>query len=121
MNRLLEDQATYSRLEPVYELHNVRVLEPLEHLQLVENHALIAPDDFLQNDFNRDLAIGAICRSDDTVCAGTKGAPKAVLRPDASCVSGPLPTELGSGAEGIPMSVLLLVARGLPMKAVEHG
>jgi len=59
----------------------VRVLEALEHLQLVQDHALIAPDDLLQDDLDGDTAIGAFRLPDDTICASTQGAPEAILGP----------------------------------------
>jgi hypothetical protein len=49
----------------------VRVLEALEHIQLVEDHALIAPDNLLQDDLDGDAPIGAVCLPDDAICAST--------------------------------------------------
>jgi hypothetical protein len=59
----------------------VRVLETPEHVQFVEDHALIAPDNLLQNDLDRDPAIGTFRLPDDAICASTEGAPKTVFRP----------------------------------------
>lgn len=69
----------YSRLEPVHKLDNVRVLQALEHVQLVKDHLLIPPDHLLQDDLDRDATLGAVCLSDDAVCAGAERAPKPVL------------------------------------------
>jgi hypothetical protein len=66
----------------------VRVLEPLEHFQLVEDHALIAPDDLLQDDLDGDPAVGALGLPDDAICAGAESAPKPVLGPRVRRVSG---------------------------------
>lgn len=59
----------------------MRVLETLEHVQLIEDHALIAPDDLLQDDLDGDAAVGPLSLPDNAICAGTQGAPKAVLGP----------------------------------------
>ena len=72
---------TYSRLEPVAELDDVGVLEALEHVELVENHALVPLDVLLQDDLDGDAAVGAIGLAHDAIGAGTQGAPKAVLGP----------------------------------------
>ena len=86
---------TYPRLEPVDKLDDVRVLEALEHVQLVHDHALISPHDLLQDDLDGDATIRALGLPHDAICTGTQGAPEAVLG-------------------------LLIVALGLPMEAVEH-
>ena len=73
--------ATYSRLEPVDKLDNVRVLESLQHLQLVKHHALVAADVLLQDDLDGDAAVGAIGLPDDAIGARAQGAPEPVLGP----------------------------------------
>lgn len=60
---------THSRLKPVNKLDNVRVLESLEHIQLVVHHALVALDIFLEDNLNSHLAVRAVRLPDDTVCA----------------------------------------------------
>lgn len=60
---------THSRLEPVNELDDVRVLETLEHIQLVEDHALVAPHVLLQDDLDSNPAIRALGLPDDAIGA----------------------------------------------------
>lgn len=54
------------------ELDNVRVLHALQHLQLIVHHLLVAPDIFLQDDFDSDLAFRALGLSDNAVCSSTQ-------------------------------------------------
>lgn len=56
------------------------VVEALEHLQLVEDHALIALDILLQDDLDRNsFAVGPVCFSDDAICTRTQGSPESIL------------------------------------------
>jgi hypothetical protein len=71
------------------------VVEAPKHVQLVEDHALIAPHHLLQDNLDGDAAIGALSLADDAICTCAQSAPEAVLG-------------------------LLIVAFGLPMEAVEH-
>lgn len=58
------------------------VVEALEHLQLVEDHALVAPDILLQDDLDRDsFAIGPVCFSDDAICTRAQGSAEPILGP----------------------------------------
>jgi hypothetical protein len=74
----------------------VWVLETLEHLEFIKDHALIALDVLLQNDFDCDLAVGAIRFTDNAVGTRAQGSTKPIL-----CLS--------------------LVALRLALKAIEHG
>ncbi len=116
----------YLGLEPVDKLDNVRVLEALEHVELVKHHALVAADVPLQDDLDGDAAVRAVGLPDDAIGAGAEGAAEAVLgsellvwwlAPDAA--------EGGGRGEWLVVATaphaLLLVALGLPVKAVEHG
>jgi hypothetical protein len=85
--KLGDDVVLVPRLEPVHKLDNVRVVEALQHVQLVKDHALIAPDDLLQDDLDGDPAVGALSLPDDAIRAGTQGAPKPVLGPGSRRVS----------------------------------
>jgi len=69
----------YLGLEPVDELDNVRVLEALEHVELVKHHALVAADVPLQDDLDGDAAVRAVGLPDDAIGACAEGAPEAVL------------------------------------------
>jgi hypothetical protein len=60
------------------ELDNVWVFHALQHLQLIVHHLLIAFDILLQDNFDSDLALGAVGFADDTVCASSQGLSKAV-------------------------------------------
>ena len=66
-----EGGRTYSGLEPIDEFDDVGVLKPLKHLKLVVHHLLVSLDILLQDDLDSDLAIRAVCLSDDTICART--------------------------------------------------
>lgn len=74
---------TYPRFEPILKLDDMRVVEALEHLQLVEDHALVAPDVLLQDDLDgNSLAIGPICLSDNPIGPRAEGPPKTILGPE---------------------------------------
>jgi hypothetical protein len=60
------------------ELDNVRVLHALQHLQLIVYHLLVSADVLLQDDFDGDLALGAVSLADDTICAGSQRLSEAV-------------------------------------------
>lgn len=70
----------HSRLEPIVEFDNVRVLHALQHLELVVHHLLVSAHILLQYDLDRDLALGAVSLSDDTVCAGAQRLSEAITR-----------------------------------------
>lgn len=72
------------------------VLETLEHIELVEDHAFIALDIFLQNNLDRDFPVGTVCFADNAIGARTQGSTK-------------------------PIPCLPLVALRLALKAIEHG
>jgi hypothetical protein len=61
------------------------VLELLQHLQLVIDHALVAADIFLEDDFNRNLITSSRLRlADNSVCTSTKSASEPVESPRRS-------------------------------------
>lgn len=60
------------------ELDNVRVLHALQHLELVVDHLLISADIFLQDNFDGDLALGAVSLSDNTICSSAQCLPETV-------------------------------------------
>jgi hypothetical protein len=91
------------------------VLEALQHVQLVVDHALVALDVLLQDDLDGDLAGRAVCLADDAIRAGAQGSAEAIL--------GPITTSVREGqacgrCEGC---ALLVVALGLAIEAVEHS
>lgn len=51
-----EFQVTYPRFEPVNELDNVRMLQPLQHVEFVVDHLLVSLDILLQDDLDGDFA-----------------------------------------------------------------
>jgi hypothetical protein len=63
------------------ELDDVRVLHALQHLQLVVDHLLVSADVLLQDDLDRDLALGTVGLADDSICAGSQRLSEAVSRP----------------------------------------
>ena len=74
----------------------MRVLHLLEHLQLVVDHLLVSAHVLLQDDLDRDLALGALGLSDDAIGSGAQRLSKAVSRP-ADTVS---KDETGGGGSG---------------------
>lgn len=59
-------------LKPVNKRDNMRMLELLQHLQLIVDHAFIAADIFFEDDFNCDLVAGGGLRfTDNSICAST--------------------------------------------------
>jgi hypothetical protein len=56
------------------------VFHALQHLQLVVHHLLIAFYVLLQDDFDSDLALGAVGLTDDAICAGAQCLSEAVSR-----------------------------------------
>lgn len=69
----------YPRLEPVDELHDVLVLQPLKHLQLVVHHLLISLDISLQDDLDGYLAKRAIGFAHGAIGTGTKGSAESIF------------------------------------------
>lgn len=59
-------------------MNDVGVVERLQHLQLVVDHALVSADIFLQDDFDGDLAGAGIGLANNTVRASTEGSSKLV-------------------------------------------
>ena len=58
----------------------MRVIEPLQHLQLIIDHLFIAFDVLLQDDLDGDLVTLEVCFSDDAICASTECSTEFVLR-----------------------------------------
>lgn len=105
----------YPGLEPVDKLDNVGVLEALQHVQLVVDHALIALDVLLQDDLDGDLASRAVGLADDAIRAGTQGSAESVLGPRRTGV------KEGRVCRRCEGCALLVVALGLAIEAVEHS
>jgi hypothetical protein len=57
------------------------VLHPLQHLELVVDHLLVALDILLQDNLHGHLARRPVCLSDDTICSRTERPSKAILGP----------------------------------------
>jgi hypothetical protein len=115
--------SAYSGLEPVDKLDNVRMLELLEHLQLIVNHLLVALDIALQDDLDGNLAIGAVGLTDDTIGAGTESSTESVQTPrlGQKCRVRHLNSIDGGSNGGGSGRILLIVALGLALKAVKHA
>ena len=60
----------------------MRVLEPLQHLEFVIDHLLIALDILLQDDLNGELPISAVGFSHDAIRPGTQSFPESIHRPE---------------------------------------
>lgn len=54
------------------------VLDALQHLQLVRDHALVTLDIFLEDNLDRDFLAIDLGLSNDTVCACAQGAAESV-------------------------------------------
>jgi hypothetical protein len=65
------------------ESDNMGMLHPLEHLQLIVHHTLVAFDILLEYDLDGYFAVFAICFSNDSVCACPKSPPELVLAPES--------------------------------------
>ena len=73
---------THPRFKPVEKLDNVRVFHALKHIQLVQDHALIAFNVLLQDDLNGDLATTrAFCLSHDAIGSRAEGSTESVFGP----------------------------------------
>ena len=72
---------TDSRLEPIHEAHNVRMLEILEHVQLIVYHALVALDILLEDDLDGHLPRRPFGLSHDTIGPRAERATESVFRP----------------------------------------
>ena len=90
----------------------MRVTHALQHLQLVIDHLLIAPHVLLQDDLDRDLALGAIRFPDDTIGSGTQCLSEAVSRSAVFSIV--------VACRDIRGGTLSIVAVGLTVQLVEH-
>lgn len=72
------NQLPHPRLEPVVEFDDVRVLQALQHLQLVVHHLLVAPHILLEDDLDRDLALRTVGLADNAICARAQRLAEAV-------------------------------------------
>jgi hypothetical protein len=95
-------------------LDNVWVLHALQHLQLIVHHLLISLDILLQDDFDSDLALGAVGLAHDAVCAGAQCLSEAVSG-SAIVVSACEEVCAPHGKYG-----LAVIAVGLAVQLVEH-
>jgi hypothetical protein len=76
-------RGTHLGLEPIHKGDNVRVLELLQHLQLVVDHALIPADILLQDNLDRNfLAITGFRLAHNSVCTCTERTAELVKRPN---------------------------------------
>jgi hypothetical protein len=57
----------------------MRVLELLQHLELVIDHLLITLDISLEDDFYSDLAGRAVGLTNNSICSSTEGSTELVL------------------------------------------
>ena len=57
------------------------MLHPLQHLQFIVHHLLIALDILLEDDLDRVLLAFTLCLSDNAICSCTKSLAKPVLVP----------------------------------------
>lgn len=62
----------YTRLEPIDKLDNMWVLQPLEHVELVVNHLLVAFDILFQDDLDGHLARRTVCLTNNSIGARAK-------------------------------------------------
>lgn len=59
------------------------MVQGLEHLQLIVDHALVALDVLLEDNLDGHLPRATFGLADDTVCARTEGSAEFILRPVA--------------------------------------
>lgn len=62
---------THLRFEPVDKMDNVGVIKSLQHLQLIVDHSLVAPDVFLQDYLDCDLLGARLRLANNSIGAGT--------------------------------------------------
>lgn len=60
------------------ELDDVRVLQALQHLQLVVHHLLIAAHVLLEDNLDCNLPLWAVGLANDAICTGAQRLAKAV-------------------------------------------
>ena len=101
-------------LEPINEMNNVRMVQLLQQVQFIIDHAFVAPNIALQDNFDCNFARRAVCLADNTICSCTQSPPEPI--------QGPAGTErlLFRTPIRIGKSVLLLVTFGLPRELIEH-
>lgn len=93
------------------------MLERLQHLKLIVDHALVATDIFLQNYLDRNLlSVGGIRFANDSVCTSTQCPSEFIESPIASETRS---ANVGLGSED-KEAVLLFIALWLPGQLVEH-
>ncbi len=59
----------------------MRMLQTLEHIQLIQHHALVALNVLLEYDLDGNTAHGAICFSHDAIRSCAEGATESILGP----------------------------------------
>lgn len=102
----VQHRGAYPRLEPVDKLDNVRMLELLEHLELVVDHLLVTLDISLQDNLDGHLARGAVSLTNNAICSSTESSTESILGPIrkdcllGSAVSGSGPGSGLGGSEG---------------------
>lgn len=76
--RLQITGAAHLGLKPVNEMDNMGVVQFLEHVQLIIDHAFVVSNISLQDDLDCNLARSAVCFADNTICSGTKRSPESI-------------------------------------------
>lgn len=80
-SRKTKHDVSYLGLKPVVEANNVRVLQALQHFELIVDHLLIAPDVFLQDDLDGNAAVRAVGLADNSICTGTQSLAESIPGP----------------------------------------
>lgn len=62
----------------------MRMIQPLQKLQLIVDHLLISAHALLEDDFNGDFALRGVGFADDAVGASAEGSTESVQRPEHS-------------------------------------
>ncbi len=71
--------ATYSRLKPIMKPDNVRMIQPLQHVQLIIHHLLVASHILLENDLDGNFPNWTIRLTDDAIGSRTQRPPESIL------------------------------------------
>lgn len=95
-------------------MNNVRVVQLLQQVQFIIDHALVAPNIALQDNLDCNFARRAVCLADNTICSSTQSPPESI---QGSAITKRL---LFRKRIRIGRSVLLLVTFGLPRELIEH-
>ena len=75
----VQQRSTHPRLEPIAKANNMRVLQLLQHGQLIIDHLFIALDVLFQYDLDSDLPFRTVRLANDAICSCAQRLPETIL------------------------------------------